>query len=81
MNALLNDLAETVVARGDHGQPGSECFKTSIGKRIVKSRQKEDVGGGVKCGQIAHRSEVLYGTAANLAATAAPSDEKAKFLA
>ena len=63
------------------GKPGSERFKTGIGKRIVKSRQEEDVGGGVECGQIAHRSEVPHGTAVNLAATAAPSDEKAKFLA
>ena len=81
MNALLDDLAETVVAGGDDGQAGSERFETGIGKRIVERRQEEDVGGGVERGKIAHRSELPHGTPINLAATAAPGNEKAKFFA
>jgi hypothetical protein len=50
MHTLFDDLAETVLARGDDGQPGRERFETGVGKRVVKCRQKEDVGGGVESG-------------------------------
>ena len=77
VDALLDNFAKAIIACRDDRQPRCKRFETGVGKRIIKSRQKKNVGGGVDCGKIADRPKSLYELPIDLTATAATGDEKA----
>ena len=62
VNSVFDDFAETVRASRDDRQTRGQCFEARVRKWIVECWQYENVGGGIKRGQVAHYAEKMRAT-------------------
>src|SRR5712691_11524870 len=79
MNAMLDNFAETVGPRRDHGNPRGERFEAGVRKRVVNRRKNENVRRCVNRRKIDNFPEKLNALGLVTTRIIATSDEQTQF--